>query len=115
MADQPTAEDIPASDFPNRDPLFANATPEEVVQWTWIIEDLESDEDDRLLDELGITGEMREKLRIHMVASRLAFKSMISAGVGFSDPDYRKSIRMIELAHSLVEASNTDPQPDTEA
>lgn len=106
-------EGIDANRFPFN-PLFADSSPDDVVQHTWIVESLESSLDTKLLNELGITGEVRDKLTARMVLGRLSFKSMISRGVGFEDPDHSKFARMVTLAHRVVEESlEQDEAPDS--
>jgi hypothetical protein len=108
------ADGIPEGDetprFPYSNPLFADATPDEIVQWTWVLETMELDNDRALLNKLGIEGKVRDELQSRMVLGRLTFKSMVSHGVGFEDPNGTKIPKMMQFASRLVyEARINEP------
>jgi hypothetical protein len=107
-----TPETVVDTEFPYIDPLFTHAKPDEVVQWTWVLETMALDEDIEILDRLGIEGEVREELQAHMTLSRAALRSMIERGVGFDDSDITKTPRMMAIAHDVIDAYRNETGPN---
>lgn len=98
-------------------PLFAENTPDDVMQWILVVEAMEVYEDKDILDRIGINGEVREQLMAHMTRSRLPFRNIIKRGVGFED-DNTKLSEMTEHAQQLVDdarLSNNPPETDSPA
>jgi hypothetical protein len=96
-------------------PLFAENTPEDVMQWVLVEEALEVYWDQDILDKIGIRGEAREQLMAHMTRSRLPFRNIIKRGMGFED-DGTKLAEMTEHAQQLVDdarLSNIPPETDS--